>query len=79
MLWRNSIMLPKQTMTEWVAMARRGAEDGHDDAWIALAAPTPRIRDAMLHAAQQARDELLADESARLTQRFDALRNERAG
>jgi hypothetical protein len=78
-LWYNSIMLPKQTMTEWVAMARRGAEDGHDDAWIALVAPTPRIRDAMLHAAQQARDALRADESARLTQRFDGVHRRRDG
>jgi hypothetical protein len=74
-----STLNEKRSVTAWCELARRGAEDGHDDAWIALAAPTPRIRDAMLHAAQQARDALLADESARLTQRFDALRNERAG
>jgi hypothetical protein len=66
--------IPKQSFTEWVDMARRGAEDGHDDDWIALVAPTPRIRDAMLHAAEQARAQ-----PATLTARFDALRISRAG
>jgi hypothetical protein len=74
-----STLNEKRPVFAWCELARRGAEDGHDDAWIELAAPTPRIRDMMLHAAQQARDALLADESARLTQRFDALRMKRAG
>ncbi len=42
-------------------MARRGAEDGHGDEWIDQIGASDRIKAAMRHAAQEARDRIVRE------------------
>ena len=48
----------KRSVTAWCEMARRGAEDGHSDEWIDQIGVGERIKAAMRHAAQQAREQI---------------------
>jgi hypothetical protein len=51
----------KRSVTAWCEMARRGAEDGHGDEWIDQIGASDRIKAAMRHAAQEARDRIVRE------------------
>lgn len=50
------------TTLQFIRMAERGAEDGHDDDWHATMTQSPRILAMMKEAAQKARERLKEDE-----------------
>lgn len=53
-----STLNEKRSVTAWCEMARRGAEDGHGDEWIDQIGAGERIKAAMRHAAQEAREQI---------------------
>jgi hypothetical protein len=50
------------SILELERMARRGAEDGHDDEWYAAMTKSPRAEATMKAAADKARQKLKDDE-----------------
>jgi hypothetical protein len=62
-----SSLYEKRSVIAWCQMARRGAEDGHDDAWIDQGPGGNHLKLAMRHAAEEARRAIEDDLNKSLT------------